>query len=614
MQFQILYNFLFGITGIGSIALGVYEWMKLKSNRFPIVWILFGACLLLSSLPSLQDVLVHYTTIIREQAMKDEWYENRRIFQQMVLLAGGLCGALACVASIGIMWRVSLKYAWAVAGIAGLLAMNGLLFVSNHFTDAVISQQIGGVNLYFITLRYLAVFSLAAVCWGWYCTLTFIRKGSYPGYFNPPKRYFTPVKFESKPVKPLFEAHVWIVALTVIAASQETQPIFKWVAMSLSLVNATLCFAVTLPLAKLSSPFQFLRRVPPMLVAGALFFAWTSYSALSQTNAPMTDWALTLTMATLTSFVCAFVFSLNPDGGSLLRAMTIAGVAVALEGLIFELRRTHGLQDVALFSPFRRDIAAEDNTRLGFPFTHANNFGTASNFFITFAICNLFRSKKIAARAVWLGVAGMFAAIMILTGSRGALILILPVTVAALAREYKVLRIPALCATFVIGAALLWAVRRPFTHLRGSGSLRQRAHQWVVTSQILQRNPIFGEGPGAFMNVWKSYGPGHGYANQFALDSFYANLLCEGGFAGLGALVLLCSCTIWETGRLQNSDAPKSLRDTIFYLALALGSALLHNVIQPNLNHSLILLLFAILGGMIAGVKSNLLKMTSSSY
>ena len=612
MQYQIYFHFLLGLTGLGSLALALFEWRKLKSNRFPAVWLILGGCLIFSSLPAVQDILGNWTSTLRARALKDEWYENRRIFQEMILLTGGLVGILSAIAAIGVMWRVAMKYAWAVIAIASVSAMNAIVLISDHFTDAVIVQQIGGVNLYYVSMRYLSVLALAAVCWGWFCTLAFLRTGKFPGYFNPPKRTYFTIRVDSALAKKLFEVHVWLIALTVFLASQETFVINKWLSMSAALLNALVYFGVTLPIAKLKEPFHFMRRAPLLILCLCFYFFCVYLGRLTQLQLPQTDGWLTLVMLLSTGLVCSSLYSLKIDGGSLLKALATAGILLSLEGLFFELRSTHGLKDVFQYSPFRRDISVENMTRLWFPFTQGNNFGTALNIFITCCYFNFFQTKNLFARSGWLLAVALMLGVMALIGCRGALILFVPLTIAVFAREFKVLRVPAVCFSVIISAGIAWALRKPFTRLRSTGSLRQRAHQWVATSHILQRNPLFGGGANAFEREWKTYGPAHYYANDFGADSFYAGLLSEGGIVGLALLTALCGCTIWEVGRLQSSDAPKSLRDAIFYLALALGCVLLHNVIQPNLGRDFVLLFFTILFGMIVGVKSNLQKIKTS--
>jgi hypothetical protein len=254
-------------------------------------------------------------------------------------------------------------------------------------------------------------------------------------------------------------------------------------------------------------------------------------------------------------------------------------------------------------SPYRRDIVPEEITRLDYPIAYPNALATVLLFFTACTMGALAVAKRMPVRLVCLAALLLHFGCIVLTGSRGGLISLLFLPLAFVGRQIRSGRWIATAGAVLVIAAIAWMLRKPYARLRGSGSLLQRAHGWIVTLKIATRSPWFGEGPFAFSREWATYGPAHGYANQFGLDGFYANLLCQGGIVSLTVLSTLTVAAGREVKRLLYSDIPEKLQIALYYLAAGLGVVLIHNIVETTLSTGPIVLAATMLAGLLTGLR-----------
>ena len=293
----------------------------------------------------------------------------------------------------------------------------------------------------------------------------------------------------------------------------------------------------------------------------------------------------------------------RPTRGRAIYGLAATGALICVEGLAHEWVKTHGFIDLVTRSPYRRDIAADQITRLGYPIAYPNALATVLLFFSACTLGAIVSTRRLPVRALLVMVLLLNFVCIVLTGSRGGLISMLFLPMAFVGRQVRSGRWIATASATLVVAAVAWMLRKPYARLRGSGSLLQRAHGWVVTLKITTRSPWFGEGPDAFSREWASYGPAHGYSNQFGLDGFYPNLMCQGGVVSLTVLSTLIIAAGREVKRLLYSRVPESAQNALYYLSVGLGVVLIHNIVETTLSSRPIILGASLLFGVVTGLR-----------
>ena len=401
----------------------------------------------------------------------------------------------------------------------------------------------------------------------------------------------------------LFAIHGYLLALAMGLAAQEADWSWTFALPACTLANLLLWLLITRRASGAPSPWTILRRTPLLLLLPSLYFVGLFCRFSWQPNASVLTVALPTLCFAANFVIAAFIYASAPRADGLLYGLAATGALICVEGLAHEWVKTHGFIDLITRSPYRRDIAADQITRLGYPIAYPNALATVLLFFSACTLGAIVSTRRLPVRALLVMVLLLNFVCIVLTGSRGGLISVLFLPMAFVGRQVRSGRWIATASATLVVAAVAWMLRKPYARLRGSGSLLQRAHGWVVTLKITTRSPWFGEGPDAFSREWASYGPAHGYSNQFGLDGFYPNLMCQGGVVSLTVLSTLIIAAGREVKRLLYSRVPESAQNALYYLSVGLGVVLIHNIVETTLSSRPIILGASLLFGVVTGLR-----------
>ena len=183
--------------------------------------------------------------------------------------------------------------------------------------------------------------------------------------------------------------------------------------------------------------------------------------------------------------------------------------------------------------------------------------------------------------AAWWAGAALVAAVIVLTRSRAAWVVAVPVALSFIALQRRRAVLGPLVAAVLGGAvalvlpvALAWRSARPYSDTLSrlvdwsSGSGAGRLVEWRASLELFASSPLLGVGPG---NWFVLYGVRHGGSHYAHSDA--VGLLVERGVVGLGLLVALAVASLWLwRGRDLALVAP--------VLLAACGLGLLDSVVQ----------------------------------
>lgn len=599
---------LFTLVAAGAMALCYFEWRRLKGPALPVIWLVLAATLIFIGWPTHYTVMGEFTQRLRDSAAAEGWYNNRRVFQEMALFGAVLIGTVGTLALCALLWKRLARYGPALLSISFFVAFLVIELLSEHDIDRIITRMAGPINVYTWLLLFGLSLSSASLAWAFACDVRFLRHGAAPGFGSgaPETLLYRAPRSASSIARKLLLAHSVLPGVALFLASHDNTALRWWGCLAVLTVNLLLWLLVTIPRAQLRFQGFRLRRPPVLIALGGLYFAVQRAQFARAELASTVDWLVSSVIVALMAVSILFLLANSKETGPLMAGVALAGVAVCIEALVVEFGRTHGFTDLITRSPFRRDLPPEQITRLMSPIAYPNSLATELMLFAVFALTLIDSSRSPRQKIAWLAASGLIVLCMLLTGSRGGIITLGLAIMAHLARRHRSLRPYLSAAALLFVGAILWMLRKPYAQLRGSGSLRQRLHGWIVTESIVLRSPWFGEGPGAFSRAWLTYGPAHGYANQFGMDGFYANLMCEGGLFSLAVLALLVGLAAAEVVRLLRSQAPAQIRDLLFCTILSLIAVLLHNLVETTLGNQTILMMLGLLVGATTAVRGRI--------
>lgn len=243
--------------------------------------------------------------------------------------------------------------------------------------------------------------------------------------------------------------------------------------------------------------------------------------------------------------------------------LTLALVRDERDGeLLLDLWRVVALLMVAL--GLREYASGSDSVLLrmkGWQSVHMTYAGLLTTFLLALAGRGLSRGRTRASRWMDLGIAGLAAATVALSLTRGALLGIFAGLLALLvvARPKLLPALPVAAVVFYL--ALPGTVRDRVRSMAdvNDDSARDRLARWQAGAQMVKDHPLAGVGPGRVKELYPSYAvPGAIYFDSGHLHNNVVMVAAETGVPSALAYLWLVGAFVWGAVRLARSRSPGS--------------------------------------------------------
>jgi O-antigen ligase len=324
-------------------------------------------------------------------------------------------------------------------------------------------------------------------------------------------------------------------------------------------------------------------RVPPYLVLFAVYIAWASVGlATSEHAAIVQDRVVDYAKLWLIALVAVNALRTKAQ----LQAYLIL---VAAWYLLFPARGTIR-NFIVGYSPAGRAV-------WNYVYKNPNDLAALTLLALGVALALFLSEGDRRIRLAALLSSMTFAAVVLMTQSRGALVALAMFALLAVRGQRKKLRgllILAVCGSVVIAVAPsnVWERARGLVFVTDldrlslvdeERSAEQRWEIWKVATNIISDHPIRGVGLGAYPEAHHVYSFRRGNPIAFGkrdTHSTYLNVAAETGFPGLGIFLLMFVVLFARAERVRRSirKASPFEADRIWFLQLGLGSYLIAGI------------------------------------
>jgi hypothetical protein len=597
MAFILVYSVL-------TVACFVTAWREAKRTSlrpYCWIWLAIGIVLILLCVQTANRSLNVVTQVLREQAVQQHWYQERRALQEQVVRAGTIILIPCLVLTFWALRRVLRRYLLAGSALLALIAYGGLQAISLHRIDNWMHSSHFGLLGKTWWQLLCAGLATAALTWAYYLDRGQAEAAADSlGSASAPETAEAPITNAAITCRTLYTAHGCLMAIALCASTHAFVYRIVWLAPAVlaTIANILLLALVTRKSIKISLP----KSVPisAFLLIPAVYLSIRTLGWRQEIHYPLSDPAWQLFIYGSTAICAALLSNAAPNLlPALVAPMGAVGAICCLEGIAFLFAHVHSLSDLKHAIPFSNGLRDNggNRSRMLFPLGHWN---LESQWLLVSLMIALGLSAVSSGRAkrAWIGVAALHMICIFLTASRWGLFCTLLVLPIFALRNYRVGRWAALVpVALVIVFCTTQALPASQGISRESHSMEYRSWRWQHAMEAARAHPWTGEG--ALPSYLRTN-------SEVPPDGQYFALLRIGGWPALLALLVALAVFGAAILRLLRSDISVPAWQILFSCALSLLGIVVGGYLETLLVGPCFLLFLSMLSGLLLGLETQL--------